>query len=120
MTPVISPWVFYAISVVDGLKSMAMIGATLTVAAATIFSISALSELDCEGEVTDASKELIKRCIIAFAAFLAFLIFIPSSNTITKMIVAQNVTYERVEVATDTVQEVYEDFMELLEEESER
>ena len=43
--------------------------------------------------------------------------FIPNSNTITKMIIAQNVTYERVEVATNTVQEVYEDIMGLFKEE---
>lgn len=43
-------------------------------------------------------------------------IFIPSQTTIEKMIIAQNVTYERVEQAADTVTDVYNDIMDLFRE----
>jgi hypothetical protein len=46
-------------------------------------------------------------------------IITPSSETITKMIIAQNVTYERVEAATDTVETVYNDIMALFEDKGE-
>jgi hypothetical protein len=59
-----------------------------------------------------ARKVLIPLTVV----FLIFGTIIPTESTITKMIVAQNVTYERVEIAADTVQSVYEDIMELFEE----
>ena len=44
-------------------------------------------------------------------AILASLI--PSEETLTKMIVAQNVTVERVDMVSDTVVTVYNDIMNL-------
>ena len=120
MTPVISPWVFYAISIADGLKIMSIIGIVYTIVTVVTVGTFAFYEFHLEEEVTDKCKKLIKiakHFTAMLIVFIAFCIFIPDSNTITKMIVAQNVTYERVEVATDTVQEVYEDFMELFGEE---
>lgn len=44
-----------------------------------------------------------------------FLLFagIGLTETIEKMVIAQNVTYERVEQATDVVADVYDDIMDL-------
>ena len=61
-------------------------------------------------------KKTLKYTIVIFLISLFSIIFVPSSETITKMVIAQNVTYERVEVATNTVQTVYEDIMELFKE----
>ena len=41
-------------------------------------------------------------------------IAIPTESTLTKMIVAQNVTYERVEMVGETVKDVYEDIISLV------
>ena len=116
MTPVISPWVFYAISVADGVKTVSIIGLAVSLVVIVVLGVMLFCEYDWEEEFPDKCKnyaKYIKRFAIALVAFVLFSILVPSSNTITKMIVAQNVTYERVEVATDTVQEVYEDIMEL-------
>jgi hypothetical protein len=51
------------------------------------------------------------------AAWLAASL-LPDKATLTKMIVAQNVTYERVEDAANVVQTVYEDIMNLFEEDT--
>ena len=120
MTPVISPWVFYAISLVDGLEVIFTIGIVFAIVAIAIVGILVLCEFENEGEVTNRCKKFIKIAkylAVILAILIAFCVFVPNSNTITKMITAQNVTYERIEVATDTVQEVYEDFMELFGEE---
>lgn len=104
----------------DELDIVACIGVILTILTTAAFCILALIEFDWEGEITDKCKQWIKFAkysAVVFAIFTAFSAIIPDSNTITKMVIAQNVTYERVEVATDTVQEVYEDIMELLKEE---
>jgi hypothetical protein len=60
-------------------------------------------------------EKLRKKLLTITVAMLIAGSVIPTEKTITKMIVAQNVTYERVEVAADTVQTVYEDIMGLFE-----
>lgn len=114
MTPVISPWVFYLLSVVDGLKDCliaALIGSL-------IYGIWAFVYLsDCYGDEKAKYTKKVKRAVSAVAAIGILMAFTPSSTTITKMLIAQNVTYERVEVAANTVQSVYEDIMDLFEEE---
>ena len=119
MTPVINPWVFYAISIADGFKTVTIILTAISVIIAISLAVMMGCEYDWRG-FNDKCKvyvKYIKLSIAVFAAFITLSIIIPSSNTITKMIIAQNVTYERVEVATDTVQTVYEDIMELFKEE---
>ena len=41
-------------------------------------------------------------------------ILVPSESTIMKMLVAQNVTYERIEMVGETVQDVYNDIISLI------
>ena len=117
MTPVINPWVFYFMSVADGLGVAALIAAILLGlgwAALTIAKIAFIVTDDYDEEEKITAK-LINPLGIAFAIALIITIFTPTSKTITKMLVAQNVTYERVEAAGDVVQEVYEDIMGLFE-----
>ena len=103
MTPVISPWVFYLMDVSTGLTTVAfLVGLVAIVWAANSW--------------IERGKPDKRPVVIAITCALLF-IFTPSESTITKMIIAQNVTYERVEAATDTVQSVYEDIMDLFEEE---
>lgn len=121
MTPVISPWVFYFMSVADSLGEAAFAAAILFGIAwggLTLYKIVVMLDGDYDEEEQVTAK-LIKPLGIVFAIALIITIFAPSSSTITKMLVAQNVTYERVEAAGDVVQEVYEDIMELFEDEGE-
>lgn len=118
--PVINPWIFYAIYVADGIVSIASI-VTIIVGIAFLilkgFSIVSLwdyGEDDEDHKKFKTAANWLGRTVLV-ALILA--IFVPGEKTITKMVVAQNVTYERVEAATDVVQEVYEDIMSLLEEE---
>ena len=103
MTPVISPWVFYLMDVSTGLTTVAfLVGLVAIVWAANSW--------------IERGKPNKKSVVIAITCAILF-IFTPAGSTITKMIIAQNVTYERVEVTTNTVQSVYEDIMGLFEEE---
>ena len=102
MTPIISPWVFYVIGVADTLK---IILAFVSIIIAVWIFVEALDSVKPGGKI-----------LTALAVFTALAIFVPTSKTVEKMVVAQNVTYERVEVVSDTVQTVYRDIMELFEE----
>ena len=120
MTPVISPWVFYALSVTTAIKVIGTIAATLfTIVAGIFIVIKYTEEFDygTDSEDYKTASKILKKVIPATILCILIAIFTPSSNTITKMIVAQNVTYERVEMAADTVQTIYEDIMHLFEKE---
>lgn len=115
MTPVISPWVFYWLSVSDGIGGVLT---TLLISCGLItifFIVKGFAEKE-DWHDEEKSKEtfkLAKRLGVILAILMVLDVFIPTADTITKMIVAQNVTYERVETATDVVQTVYEDIMDL-------
>lgn len=122
MTPVISPWVFYAIHVAEGVSFLtALIAIIVGIAYAAVKVISLFNYYSGEDDEDYIKNRRISKTIGKVALVAAILgTFVPGEKTITKMIVAQNVTYERVEAATDVVQTVYEDIMDLFaEEESE-
>lgn len=114
MTPVISPWVFYLMPVCENIATVSAIatgisGLALAVVAGCLVSYYNYFDEDEIGRFKHWIKLLSVITIIA----LLLACLIPSEETITKMIVAQNVTYERVDVVTDTVANVYNDIMNL-------
>lgn len=116
--PVISPWVFYALNVVDGLEFILILSIVISIGVSFVGGIIYLTEgYGCYGDehLVKCSKKMLKGGIKILIPALIAATFIPGSSTITKMIIAHNVTYERVEEATDVVQSVYEDIMELFE-----
>lgn len=119
MTPIISPWVFYFMPICDGLGficllvGVACLIGTIAVTVGYVFEDN--SRYRDEDTINICKK--FKKALIPITAVLLILgTFIPSERTITKMLVAQNVTYERVEQVTDTVETVYNDIMDLFEE----
>ena len=119
MTPVISPWVFYAMSVVDVFKVIfTAFGIITAIVSIVIIILTFMTKLDYGEDDKDYLQfKAIRKPIIIFAIVTLMLgTLIPSESTITKMIIAQNVTYERVEQATNTVENVYNDIMDLFKE----
>lgn len=119
MTPVINPWIFYLMPLCDNLAFfsavvgiVALIGYTGVVIGHIVVANDGYSDEDDLKPFMSIEKLL--KPVVIVSLLLAFLV--PSEKTITKMLIAQNVTYERVEMATDTVQSVYEDIMGLFEE----
>lgn len=120
MTPVISPWVFYLMYVCDNIAAVATV---LGIVSIIVSCVAACAIVACwaSGEETSAKRvkdSFLRRVLpISLAVWLAASL-LPDKATLTKMIVAQNVTYERVEDAADVVQTVYEDIMNLFEEDT--
>ena len=105
MNPVINPWLFYAMDVCGVVKIVFILAAVAIV----LYMIVSIVFDWLKGD----TRESFDVAVIGLVISVIFAVGIPSSETIMKMIVAQNVTYERVEVAGDTVKDVYEDIMEL-------
>ena len=121
MTPVINPWVFYLISITDKLGVVAWVLFGVFGVFSVGFIISLAFEYSDFGESESfLSMKKTTKVVTAIACVALILaVFIPGSDTITKMVVAQNVTYERVEVAGDIVQDVYEDIIGLFDDSGE-
>jgi hypothetical protein len=121
MTPVISPWVFYWMPVIDTMSGVAWVLLIVSVVLLVISFFIFCMELDCGDKDSDLCKFLLKaknKLLVLIVAATIAGVFIPSEKTVIKMLIAQNVTYDRVEMATDTVASVYEDIMSLFEKSS--
>ena len=83
MTPIINPWIFYAIDVVDGLKMIAALGIACIIVIIAVAGIFALFEFDILYEVTDKCKKLIKiikRLVVILIALAMFWIYMDIKN----------------------------------------
>lgn len=117
MTPVISPWVFYLMPVCENFAFLAFM---LTVAGVgTLFILAMWFGIDAQfakEETVKCMRKVGKTVIILTVIFAVVSCLIPTEETLTKMIVAQNVTVERVDMVSDTVVTVYNDIMALFQE----
>lgn len=111
-TAVISPWFFYFINVVEGLDIVFWVFATLGVAVGgLILAALAFGELYEE----DFSPKLAKKIFISGLIFMFLAILTPSQQTCIQMLIADNVTYERLEMAGNTMEGIYQDILDLTE-----
>lgn len=121
MTPVINPWIFYLMPICDNISDFCSIFGILGVFV-SVFVCLCISWEKAYGYDSQDSSTLrtlipVKKILVPATIIMLMLgTFIPTESTITKMLIAQNVTYERVETATNTVESVYNDIMELFEE----
>lgn len=121
MTPIISPWFFYLLQIVDGL------GVSFIIAASTIavyggvkwFIIFIGGDGDTDAPSYKEGAKIGKKLLIAMAVFWFLSILVPTKTTCLEMLVAQNVTYERVEIVGQTVEDIYNDIISLFPQEEE-
>lgn len=114
MTPVINPWIFYIMPLCEKVSNIAFLLAMIIGITVGFLVIGYFCDLDWNHE-DDAKVKMyfIKKLIPFLIIALLLGCVIPTEETITKMLIAQNVTYERVDVVTDTVANVYNDIMNL-------
>jgi len=85
--PIISPWIFYALNMVDNLRGGA-IGIAALCLMALVFTPILLD--------TGCTMKHIKYLFVTFVISISLLIFVPNSQTITQMIIAQHVTVNNI------------------------
>lgn len=110
---IIKPWIFYLIEVLNGLKEVSVVAIFMTIIMLICIGIATLwlrSEDSFYRSDTNAST--IKACIRAFkklsivaCVITSVYIVTPSEETMYKMLVAQYVTYENVDKATESIKE---------------
>lgn len=112
MTPVISPWVFYLMPVCEKFSVLSWIIFGLITFSWLTIGFIYLSECEYADEIS-RFKRVLKTLLVLMIITALLACLIPTERTITKMIVAQNVTVERVATVSDTVVTVYNDIMNL-------
>ena len=112
MEPVINPWVFYLIDNAGGLKWGTLIFGVIVGLIFIMYGAFLLDEACSKKEEKSATKKIKTGIAILIIGFTLFLIM-PSSETVMKMVVAKNVTYDAVDAAKDVVVQVYNDILAL-------
>ncbi len=90
MTPIISPWIFYVMDVCHSLKCVSLV-AVIALTLIIIFDFSLF--FDVNPNIFTG----IKKMLIVLVVCTTVTILVPDKNTIAYMVVAENVTFERVE-----------------------
>ena len=111
-TPIVDPMWFYWISVVDNVKLVLSVIASI-VSFALILAIIIMA-VECEDidEFREAFKKLKGAQIGTFAVCLILMTcFMPSSKTLIKMEIAKHVTYENATITIEKIEEVAKDII---------
>lgn len=114
MTPIISPFLIYLIGIVNGIITATCILGTLFGFGAVMCLIAGKEDKDNE------TLKLSKKAAIISSVFIIINLATPSKETLIAMIVAKNVTYERVETVADKTKEYVEYLIDYITETSDK
>ena len=115
MEPVINPCLFYLIDIAKGIKAVSLF-ASFCVFIPFIYGLGTMVSNKKYGNNDKdylSGKRTFKISLVILIISLGISIFIPSSDTILKMVIAKNVTYDAVDAAKDVVVQVYNDILAL-------
>lgn len=116
--PIIDPWLIYSLQLVDGLRELNAVISLISIlfallAAIACFLMDASEGFDEEsGALKFFKSNLLKP--LAFVIILTSLItlFVPTKTTLIAMLVAKNVTYERVDMAGEKLEVLIDKILE--------
>lgn len=101
--PIISPWTFYLINLVDGALIIFVI---IFVFCAIAAGVTGLAFFDASDNELEGAKKWFKRFVIGTIISLIMIIAIPSKETCYQMLAAKMVTYENVGLAVRKIEEI--------------
>ncbi|MFR7590240.1 MAG: hypothetical protein ACLUVC_02260 [Longibaculum sp.] len=91
---IINPWIFYWINILDNISIFCIIAALISVC---IIIVDIIERYE--------SRKICIICGIVLTICTLFIIFIPSKETMYAMLIADNVTYENVDYATNAIKD---------------
>lgn len=98
MTPIINPWLFYLVDVMDNLKFECLFIPMLFLL--YMLSIAYTKEEDINEEKI---VKIVKKLIICFGLMFTVESFLPSKKACYQMMIASQVTKENIQKAEDTI-----------------
>lgn len=113
MEPVINPWAFYLIDGASTLKWGAFIFGSIIALIFVAIGANIMIDAYEDDKSYNVGKKKVKIGFIIFVVSVVMFIIVPSSDTVMKMVIAKNVTYDAVDAAKDVVVQVYNDILAL-------
>lgn len=106
MTPIINPWLFYLVDVIDNFKSACFILILIIVIGfAAIFLIEVGGDAD-ELELDKAKViKTLKKMVIVSVLLMAFNMLLPSKKTCYQMMIASQVTDNSIQKAENVIKD---------------
>lgn len=104
MKPIINPWLFYIVDVIDNFKSACFILILIIVIAfGTIFLIE-IGEAADELELDEVKViKTLKRMVVVVVLLITFNMLLPSKKTCYQMMIASQVTDNNIQKAEDVI-----------------
>lgn len=105
MKPIINPWLFYIVDLLDGLKTLCIIAVPVLVIVIGYLAVR-IDDLGRGEEKELKSARRTRKIVILFSIFLLIVIpFIPSKETCYKMMVASQITDNNIQKAEDVIKD---------------
>ena len=103
MKPIINPWLFYLVDLLDGLKTLCIIAVPVLVIVIGYFTVT-IDDLGRGEEKELKSARRTRKIVIIFSILILIVIpFIPSKETCYKMLIASQITDTNIQKAEDTI-----------------
>ena len=103
MTPIINPWLFYIVDLLDGLKTLCILAVPVLVIVIGYLTLT-IDDLGRGKEKELKSARRTRKIVILFSILLLIVIpFIPSKETCYKMMVSSQITDNNIQKAEDTI-----------------
>lgn len=104
MKPIINPWLFYIVDVIDNFKSACFILILLIVIAFGAIFLIEIGE-DADGVELDEVKVIktLKRMVVVVVLLITFNMLLPSKKTCYQMMIASQVTDNNIQKAEDVI-----------------
>ena len=114
MTPIINPWLFYAVNFLVNLQDVCSI---VLIVCGVVMAFLTLNDLvDEDEEKLKANKKTNKRLLAVSVSMLIVITFIPSKETCYQMMIASQVTDENIQSAEDVIKKSVDYIFEKLKE----
>lgn len=116
MKPIVSPWFFYWIDTINGIKTIILAIAVVAIFATIVLGVFAANPDKSFGEEEEKYfKKCFKIAIITMFTAGLIAILIPSKNTLISMAVAKNITPNNIVIAKDSTKEAIDYIFEKIE-----
>ena len=103
MKPIINPWLFYIVDLLDGLKTLCIIAVPVLVIVIGYLTAT-INDLGRGEEKELKSARRTRKIVIFFSIFLLIVIpFIPSKETCYKIMVSSQITDTNIQKAEDVI-----------------
>lgn len=101
MTPIINPWLFYAVNFLVNLQDVCSIVLNVCVVVMAFLTLKVL--VDEDEEKLKANKKTNKRLLVVSLSMLIVITFIPSKETCYQMMIASQITDTNIQKAEDVI-----------------